>query len=90
MAISIDGKIHRGNIRVKFGEDFPKANSNMNLESTEVGEVLVYITHVGTPKWNDDYTVNVPVKLYITEVTKPSEEFEKKQRKEKIGLRLVR
>ena len=90
MAISIDGKIYKAHIRVKFGEDFPKVNRSMNLESAEVGKVLVYITHVGTPKWNNDYTVNVPVKLYITEVTNPSEEFEKKQRKERIGLRLVR
>lgn len=90
MAISIDGILYNGDHEVKYKEEFPERYSNTKLVSKRHGTILVYITHVGTPKWNSDYTVSVPIKFYITEIIEPSKEYKKKQKIKKIGLHLVR
>lgn len=90
MAISIDGKTYRSNLFVKYGEKFPKVRRSETLNISGMGVALVYLTYVGTPEWDKDFTVKVPIEYYITEITKPSNEYKKKQKKNRVGLRLVR
>lgn len=89
MTISIDGKKHKGRIRIRHGIDFPHQYRSMKVESPDYGECLVYVTAVGIPKWVDPLTVEVPYEYFITEVTKPNAIYKKKRRLQKSGLKLV-
>ncbi|WP_404456904.1 hypothetical protein LG329_19320 (plasmid) [Virgibacillus necropolis] len=90
MSFSIDGKEWKGNVNVKYGEPFPKQNRSIELENETFGRVLVYITNLGTPEWTEKMSVSIPIKYYITEIIKPSNNYQKKQQKKNIGLRLIK
>lgn len=89
MTISIDGKTHKGRIRIRHGVDFPRSYRSMKVENPDYGECLIYVTAVGIPKWVDPLTVEVPYEYFITEVTKPNATYRKNRRLKKSGLKLV-
>lgn len=89
MTISIDGKKHRGKIRIRHGMDFPRRYRSMEIEHPNYGECLIYVTMVGTPYWVDPLTVEMPYEYYITEVTKPNAIYKKNRRVKKLGLKLM-
>ncbi|MCJ7842632.1 hypothetical protein MUB24_17350 [Lederbergia sp. NSJ-179] len=68
MTISIDGKMHRTFLYIKFGQDFPRKYSNRKLYISGVGDVLVYITDVGVPQWTEKMTVKIKIWYYITQI----------------------
>lgn len=89
MTISIDGKKHKGRIRIRNGVDFPRPYRSRKVENPIYGECLIYVTAVGIPYWVDPLTVEIPYEYYITEVIKPNAEHLKKRRMQKSGLKLI-
>lgn len=89
MTISIDGKKHRGKLLVRHGEEFPRPYRNKEVYIPNYGECLIYVTAVGIPKWVDPLSVEVPYEYFITEIQEPNEEYLKKRRLQKSGLKLV-
>ncbi|SDI49935.1 hypothetical protein SAMN05421868_10748 [Paenibacillus naphthalenovorans] len=71
--LSIDGKIHKDNLFVAFGEDFPKRYSNREFILPNGDEALVYILGVGFPMWRqngDKFGVIMPVEYIISKIIK--------------------
>lgn len=74
---------------MKYGEEFPRRYRNRTIEHPDYGDCVIYIIEVGIPEWTDRLTVKVPMKFFITEVTKPNSAYKKKRRLQKSGLKLV-
>lgn len=87
--MSVDGKKYKGKVTVKFGDDFVKKGS-MKLENEHQGVLTAWIFEVGTPYWNNDYTVTVPIRYMITEVHKPGAGLIKEKKRKKAGLRIIK
>lgn len=90
MSVSIDGKIHKGHINVKYGEEFPLSKRSMELNSPDYGKVLVYIIELGKPKWTENFSVKIPFKYYITDILNPSKKYANKQRRKSSNLKLIK
>jgi hypothetical protein len=73
MSISIDGKIHRGKVHIKYGEPFPIANRSMELHNPDYGIVLIYIISLGQPTWTNKLSVEIPMRYYITDIVQSVE-----------------
>lgn len=86
MSVSIDGKIHKGEINVKYGEEFPKAKRSMELHHPDYGYVLVYIIEIGRPRWTDKLSVKVPFKHYITDIISPIKKYNDKKKKSHLEV----
>lgn len=90
MAISIDGKEHKGYFIVKYGQDFPKARRSMEIEHPMYGECLIYVISIGTPFWTEKLTVKVPMIFYITQILKPNRMYRVNKKQKEINLKLVK
>jgi len=90
MSVSIDGKIHKSEINVKYGEYFPKAKRSMELHHPDYGYVLVYIIEIGQPRWTNKLSVKVPFKHYITDITKPNNKYLKAKKQAKSNLKVIK
>lgn len=90
MSVSIDGKIHKGHINVKFGEEFPKAKRSMELHNADYGHVLVYIIEIGQPEWTEKLSVKLPFKYYITGILKPSKKYATRKKLKKSNLKVIK
>jgi len=90
LSVSIDGKIHKGVITVKYGEPFPKANKSMEFHNETYGHVLVYIISLGQPKWTKKMTVEIPFRHYITQIIEPSEQYLRKKKCQKSNLTVIK
>lgn len=90
MSVSIDGRIHKGVITVKYGDPFPRANRSMEYHNETYGHVLVYIISLGQPTWTKKMTVEVPFRHYITQIIEPSEKYLNKKQREKSNLKVIK
>lgn len=86
LSISIDGRVHKSTLRVKYGEAFPLANRSMELNNKEYGHVLVYIIELGQPSWTEKFSVEIPFEYYITDIIKPSEKYLKDKRRNRLRV----
>lgn len=68
MSISIDGKVHQTTLQLKYGQEFPKQYSNRDVHIEGYGNAMIYIIHVDTPEWGENFTVKVRMKYYITQI----------------------
>ncbi len=93
MSFTVDGKKYKSKFIIKYGEEFPKVNTNHKVGIEGFGGCNIYITDLERPYWGKDLTVHIPVRFYITEVIYPDEEYLKKSNviygKKKPLLRLV-
>jgi len=90
MSISIDGKVYRVKQKVKYGEDFPKPNSNRNVIQPKLGRCLIYIISVGIPEWSNDMSVLVPIRFYITQIIEPNKRYLADKKRKVSKLKLVK
>lgn len=90
MSISIDGKEHIRNFEVKYGEEFPKPRRSMRLINPDIGTCLVYVISIGTPKWTNKMTVQVPMEYYITQIIEPNKKYRTNQKRKESNLQLVK
>lgn len=90
MSVSIDGKIHKGYINVKYGDPFPKAKRSMELHNSNYGYVLVYIIELGQPEWTEKFSVKIPFRYYITDILKPNKKYIKQKKLNKRNLKLIK
>ncbi|MFD1335783.1 hypothetical protein ACFQ4N_09505 [Oceanobacillus iheyensis] len=90
MSVSIDGELHRGQLEIKYGEEFPEPRKSTKIIIHDYGECLVYITAIGIPQWTNKMTVVVPFRYYITQILKPNKTYEKNQKRKKSNLTLVK
>lgn len=81
MSVSIDGKVHKSVMNVKYGEEFPVAKRSMKLYSKTYGWVLVYIISLDQPKWTNKFSVQIPFRYYLTNILEPSEHYLGNQQK---------
>lgn len=91
MTISIDGKIRGTDLYLKYGQEFPKRYSNRDFYIPSLGNVMVYILEVGQPEWEENFTVKVPIKYYVTQIYDDEHKVQKesKVRKRKSKFYLV-
>ncbi|MYL43923.1 hypothetical protein [Virgibacillus salexigens] len=86
MSISIDGKVHKGVLRVKYGEAFPVAKRSIELNNEDYGRVLVYILSLEQPRWTEKFAVEIPFRYYITDIILPNEKYLQNKRKSKLKV----
>lgn len=89
MVLSVDGKVHKGNLSLKCGDEFPRLRRNMKISHPEIGISNVYVIWIGQPEWKNPLEVVVPIKYYITEVVEPTVKHLRNERIERLGLKII-
>jgi len=90
MSISIDGKVHTGKLRIRYGEEFPKRYQSLEINHDNYGHCLIYITALGRPEWTEKMMVAVPYKYYITQIIEPNKKYLADRKRKESKLKLVK
>lgn len=62
------GSMGKGKLELKYGSPFPEVGGERYITSPK-GRFLIRYTWIGTPEWTPKYTVLIPTKFKIVEIT---------------------
>lgn len=79
------GTVHSTIAEIKYGEPFPKVGEERKVMNSQ-GVFIINYWQIGTPKWTNKLTVEIPVMVQIVNVIK----LEKATKIKLSGLSLVK